>query len=136
MRYRHHQLEYEIDDSWLIEADVVGFQPWRDHYISQPKDDIFLVQIEMVEPSTDRARLRGIFCNDRESGASAKERVVRILQWLRDDCEIEPVKVVRSKAPNFEYKLVAGCHRFHCAHAMGFKTIPAILGFDISDPYA
>jgi len=136
MKYTHHQLEYEIDDSWLIEAGVFGFKPRRDHYRVQPKADVFVIRFESVEPLTERARLRGIFCDDQNSGASAKERVVRILQWLRDDCQVEPVRVVRSKLAEYEYKLVEGCHRFHCAQAMGFKSIPAVLGFDMSDPYA
>lgn len=95
-----------------------------------------MVQIESVEPLAERARLHGIFCDDRNSGEPAKERVVRILQWFRDDSEVEPVKVVRSKLASYEYKLVDGCHRFHCAHAMGFKSVPAVLGFDMNDPYA
>lgn len=136
MKYKHHQLEYEIDDSWLAEAGVVGFKPKREHYLAKPTDNAFLIQIESVEPLTERARLRGIFCNDRKSGESAKDRVVRILEWVREDCEIEPVKVVNSKLAEYEYKLAAGCHRFYCAHAMGFTSIPAVLGFDISDPNA
>jgi hypothetical protein len=136
MKYTHHQLEYEIDDRWLVEASVVGFKPKRDHYCARSNGDVFMVRIEIVEPMTERARLRGIFCDDRNSGASAKERVVRILQWLRDDCEVEPVKVVKSKLDEYEYKLVEGCHRFYCAHAMGFNSVPAVLGFDVSDPYA
>jgi hypothetical protein len=139
MKYTHHQLEYEIDDEWLVEAGVRNFKPKRDYYRAKStgpsQENVFVVLIDSVEPLTKRSRLRGIFCDDKETGDTAKQRVIRILRWFLDDHEIEPVKVVKSKNPDFEYRLVEGCHRFYCANAMGFKSVPATLGFDISDPY-
>jgi hypothetical protein len=136
MKYLHHDLEYEIEDNWLIEAGVVGFTPKTGYYCPQQQDGIFTVRIDSVEPLIERARLRGIFCDDLVSRTPAKERVLRILQWLCIDAEIEPIKVVKSKRAEFEYKLVEGCHRFYCANAMGFESVPAVFGFDMRDPYA
>lgn len=139
MKYTHHKIEYEIDDEWLDEAGVRDLKPNRDCYRAktvQPQTEVFEVLIDSVEPLTERSRLRGFFCDDKETGDSAKKRVIRILRWFREDQEIEPVKVVKSKNPDYEYKLLEGCHRFHCANAMGFKSVPATLGFDINDPFA
>ncbi len=136
MKYLHHDLEFEIDHRWLVEAGVIDFTPTRDCYRFEARGGIFCVQVQSVEPAKERAQSAGIFCDDKTSGRSAKERVVSILQGLRDDCELPPVKVVKSKLPGYDYKLVEGCHRFHCAHALGFVSVPAILGFDMNDPTA
>lgn len=140
MKYLHHQLEYEIDDEWLAEAGVRDFKPSRDCYRASSKaasqGSVFTVPIDSVEPLRERAKLKGIFCDDNETGASAKQRVIQILCWFIADQEVEPVKVVISKNPNYKYKLVDGCHRFHCANAMGFKNVPATMGFDMSELYA
>lgn len=128
MKYRHHNLEYEIDDEWLAEAGAVGFRPNRDSYSAMRVDgEILFIPIASVEPLTERARLKGIFCDDRETCATAKERVIRLLRWFVADEAVEPVKVVTSNNPGYKYKLVEGCHRFHCAHALGFVSVPATL---------
>lgn len=133
MKYQHHQLTYEISDKWLAEADALDFKASRYCYRAKPTNkEIFIIAIDSVEPLTERARVRGIFCDDKEGGASAKDRVVRILRWFVADDEVEPVEVVKSDSKGYKYKLVAGCHRFHCAHAVGFKCVPAIIGFDIT----
>jgi hypothetical protein len=140
MKYTHHQLEYAIDDKWLREAGVEDFKPSRESYRSQsaaPSDaQIFAVPITSVEPLTERSKQRGIFCDDKNTGESAKQRVLRILRWFLSDHEVEPVKVVKSKDPRYEFRLIEGCHRFYCANAMGFKAVPATMGFDINEPHA
>lgn len=140
MLFRHHDLMFEINDEWLTEADVVNFKPDNDNYgIDYEKTisaDVFFVSVNDVEPSHQRAHTRGIFCNDDNTGEFAKARVIRILKWIQSNHRIEPVKVVLSKMGTHKYKLVEGCHRFHCALALGFKGVPATLGFDINDPYA
>lgn len=137
MIYQHHQLSYEINNEWLVEAGALGFKASREFYRAKPIDkEVLIVSIESVEPLTERARIRGIFCDDEAEGVSAKERVVRILRWFVADDEVEPVEIVESDCEGYKYKLVAGCHRFHCAHAVGFKSVPATKGFDINAPYA
>ena len=140
MKYRHHQLEYEIDDSWLAEAGVVDFTPNRDCYLSdytvESMSKIFIVPVNSVAPCLERAKLKGVFCDDKDTGDSAKQRVIRILRWFLEDRAVEPVKVVISKDNQYQYKLVEGCHRFHCAVALGFKNVPAAMGFDMNELYA
>lgn len=133
MKYQHHQLTYEINDDWLAEAGANAFAPSSECYRANPGiKELFLVSIDSVEPLTARAKSIGIFCNDKESGSTARERVVRILRWFVADSEVEPVRVVPLESGSYKYKLVAGCHRFYCAHAVGFKKVPAVIGFDIS----
>lgn len=126
MKYQHHHLMYEIDDEWLAEARADHFVANRDSY--RPKKiekEVFFVPIDSVEPLTERKQRRGIFCDDSESGLTARQRVVSILSGFVADAEIEPVEVVRLECGDFKYRLAAGCHRFHCAHAVGFVSVPA-----------
>jgi hypothetical protein len=140
MKYKHHQLEYEINDEWLHEAGAYDFNPIREHYCTSSDSIngrvVLIVPIDSIEPLTERAHLRGIFCDDHKTGESARQRVVRILRWFLCEHEVEPVKVVHSLNKEYKYKLVEGCHRFYCANAIGFKSVPATLGFDINDPNA
>jgi hypothetical protein len=135
MEYTHHELSYEIDDEWLQEAGAQNFRPERECYRSSPalesRGEVVEVLIGSVEPLTTRAHERGIFCANRKTGESARQRVVRILRLLVSDTEVEPVKVVRTSDGRYLYRLVEGCHRFHCANAMGFKKIPATFGDDL-----
>lgn len=135
MEYTHHELSYEIDDEWLLEAGALKFQATHESYrtasVSPNMGEVFQVLIGSVEPLVERARQRGIFCGNQDTRESARQRVVRILRWLVTDAEIEPVVVVKVSNGRFEYRLFEGCHRFHCANAMGFRSVPATLGPEI-----
>ncbi len=136
MKFQHRCLEFEIDDDWLIEADVIGFRASLESYepscpINETRE-VFSVRFEEVEPLRERARKIGVFCDSVETGETAKKRVMRILVWLRDGTPIDPVKVVRTDEEPFKFKLVEGSHRFHCALALGFTAIPAVLGVDMA----
>lgn len=134
MKYQHHQLEFEIDDSWLAEANMRDFVPPQECYVADqsrfPGSEILVARIGDVSPLIERARIKGIFCDSEDTGDTAKERVMRILHWLRENEPVEPVKVVRLENSAFKFKLVEGAHRFHCALAMGFEFVPAVIGFE------
>lgn len=134
MKYQHHEVEFEIAEEWLVEAGVIDFVPNQDSYepAKNGSEEIFVVRFEEVAPLIERSLRKGIFCDFQETGETAKQRVMRILVWLREDHPIEPVKVVHSQDPRFKFKLVEGCHRFHCALALGFKAVPAMHGFDMA----
>lgn len=133
MKYQHYNLSYEIDDEWLAEAGALGFVASRESFRTSPvHEDLLLVALKAVEPLIIRATSIGIFCDDPETGATARERTVRILRWFVTDAEVEPIKVVPMEGCVYKYRVVAGCHRFYCAHAMGFKRIPAVRGFEIA----
>lgn len=131
MKCSHHELSYEIDDEWLREAGALGFIASRKCYRAKvapgSQGEVIQVCVSSVEPLIERARQRGVFCEDRDTGESARQRVVRILGWFVSDAEVEPVIVERVSGGPYEYRLVSGCHRFHCANAMMFSSVPAFL---------
>lgn len=129
MKYQHHEVSFEIPNSWLVEASVVDFCPPQESYVPAVVGDeeIIFVNFTEFEPLVERSINRGVFCDNHDTGDTAKLRVMRILSWLNDNHPIEPVKVLRSENTAFNFKLVEGSHRFHCALALGFKTIPATM---------
>ncbi len=137
---KHHELEFELPDEWLAEAGLSNPNIAQDSYLPDLESacgkDVFNVPIESVEPLIERAARKGVFCDEEATGETAKQRVLRILRRLKANQKIEPVKVAHSQIPDFSYKLIAGCHRFHCAIALGYKSVPATIGFDINDQYA
>ena len=137
---KHHDLEFELPDEWLNEADLSDPMIMKDCYLPDLEatrgQDVFKVPIDSVEPLTERAAGKGIFCDDDTTGQTAKQRVLRIIKRLKANKRIEPVKVVNSHSPGFSYKLTEGCHRFYCTVALGYKSVPATMGFDINDQYA
>jgi hypothetical protein len=131
MKYVHHQVTYVIDDEWLREAGALGFSANRACYPASVspefEGEVIQVPIASVEPLIERAQQRGVFCENEKSGESARQRVVRILRWFVSDAAVEPVIVEEVSGGPYQYRLVAGCHRFHCANAMGFVSVPAFL---------
>jgi hypothetical protein len=135
MMLHHHDLQIELDDLWWYDAGMTGFVTTEHAYRVAP--DRFNRRMQIV-PINDVGAVRramgvGIFNDDREAGLSARERVIRILQGIRLNDAIPPVEVVRSN-PNhpYPYKLVAGTHRLYCSLAVGFTSIPAVEGYDIT----
>ena len=140
MIFKHHELEFELPDEWLAEAGLFDPIITRDCYLPDLKatrgQDVFNVPIDSVEPLIERAARKGVFCDDNTTGETVKQRVLRILRRLKTNQKIEPVKVVHSRLPGFSYKLSEGCHRFHCAVALGYKSVPATMGLNINDQYS
>ena len=129
MKCKHHSVEFEIPDSWIDEAGMRNFIPnSKCHPADEtkvPGQKIFDVKVDLVEPLIEGAKKKGVFCDSADTGESAKDRVLRILELFKTNQEIEPVKVTASETNDFEYKLTQGSHRFHCAIAMGYKMVPA-----------
>src|ERR1019366_2124835 len=103
MQFSHNGIEYTLDDQWWAEAGMTGFVPsgrsFRAGASTFPDLVPFEVAIDDVQP-LNRKGSHGVF-NDSEPGrqeGTARERVLRILKWLRDDSPIEPVGVVRLPA--------------------------------------
>ena len=134
MIFFHHNLEIELDDEWWTEADMEDFVPkgkaYRVDLDAALGRTIFEIRIDEVRPLKRNSGV-GIFNNNEE--ASAKSRVVSILRGFIADTEIPPVEVIpESSGSDFNYKLVAGAHRFYCSLATGFSHVPAVEGFDIN----
>ncbi|MGD0210765.1 MAG: hypothetical protein ABSC14_07275 [Desulfomonilia bacterium] len=134
MKFHHHDLEIELDDTWWEEADMKSFTPSTNAYYTNIEaadgKEIFTVKIVEVSPVRRNPGV-GIFNNSAE--ATAKDRVISILTGFRTGSAIPPVEVVSEpEGSNFRYKLVHGTHRFYCSLAAGFSHVPAIKGFDIN----
>ena len=90
MQFSHNGIEYTLDDQWWAEAGMTGFVPsgrsFRAGASTFPDLVPFEVAIDDVQP-LNRKGSHGVF-NDSEPGrqeGTARERVLRILKWLRDD---------------------------------------------------
>jgi hypothetical protein len=133
MKFRHHDLEIELDDTWWKEAGMEGFVPPTTAYCVNHEAakgrKVFEVRIDEVR-SVRRNPGIGIF-NDNEE-ASAKDRVVSIFRGFRTGSAIPPVEVaLEPPGSRFRFKLIAGAHRFYCSLAAGFSHVPAMEGFDM-----
>lgn len=138
MEFSHHGLHIVLDDEWWAEAGMAGFTPPSTAYLANPDafpdQPMFEVRIDDIG-LVRRAPGIGIFNDDRETGLSAHDRVVKILRGFRSGALIPPVQVVKAKSgEDYPYKLVAGTHRLYCSLAAGFSHVPVTFGFDITDP--
>ncbi len=136
MKIVHHASEIgELPDEWLAEADMLGFLPMSEAYhvdASGREGKVLSVPILDVAP-VKRSPGVPIFKDDPDTGRTARERVVSILQGFRADAKLPHVQVRRLEPGNeHTYKLTAGAHRFYCSLAVGFSAVPAVEGFDWS----
>ena len=132
MKLKHHELTVLLSDDWWAEAGMVGFKAFSAAYRSDPgafrERRIFEVRIDDIGP-VQRAPNVGIF-NDSPK-ATARERVVSILQGFRSGAAIPPVEVVEAAGSGAHpYKLVHVSHRLYCSLAAGFTHVPAVEGID------
>jgi len=112
---------------------MAGYRPSRTAYRWQPATlPVFEVPIADVAPCW-RELSHSVF-NDNPLEGTARDRVVRILRAFRDDVALPPVELVRAK-PGSEcvFELHHGAHRFYCAVAAGFISVPAT---DVTDELA
>ena len=138
MRFLHCDIEYEIPDEWLAEAEVESFvtngRSYRAGPSPYPELSVEEVAVGEVEPLR-RKGSHGVF-NDNPNDGTAQARVVSILCGFRQDAFIPPIEVARlATGASSKYKLVHGTHRFYCSVAVGFSHVPAVEVTDIwGDP--
>ena len=116
----------------------VGFVPTSSSYSADDTADcgreVFQVAIKEIG-AVQRAPAIPIFNDSRDSGLTARERVVAILRGLRNRAAIPPVEVVpTAEGSAHPFKLTNGTHRLYCSLAAGFSHVPAVIGFDIHAP--
>ena len=137
LKIENENYSFDIEGSWVKEA---GFDPSIINtlcYEVSAKESknrkIVFINISDINP---KIRCEGIpIFNDGEVEGifqTARERTVSILKAIMSNSTLPPVEVVELQPGDFKYKLVHGCHRFHCSIAAGFIHIPAICGFDIN----
>jgi hypothetical protein len=131
----HHDLRIELNDTWWREAAMDGFNPSEPAYrvgLDPFRRTAHLIPIADIGP-VRRSPGVGIFNDDRDSGLTAGERVVRLLRGFRLGEPIPPIEVVGEGVDQgYTYKLTAGTHRLYCSLVVGFTLIPAVKGFDIT----
>jgi len=133
MKINANDISFEIPEEWIEEAGFSSESKGMCHYEYENSETVFLVSIADVFP-----RIRGegvpIFKDGESDGVikTAKERTVSILKAIRLGIPLPPVRVVKVAGDTkYKFKLVEGCHRFHCSIAAGYDKIPADYGFDI-----
>jgi hypothetical protein len=136
MEFTHHGMQIVLSDDWWAEAGMSGFTPSSTASHADPNafpnQRISELRIDDIGPVRSALGV-SIFNDDRDSGISAHDRVVRILRGFRSGDLIPPVEVVKAKpGDDYSYKLVAGTHRLYCSLAAGFSHIPTVEGFDIT----
>jgi hypothetical protein len=138
MNLHHHGMTIVLDDDWWMEAKMSGFTARSSSYrVDETASDrrIFQVAIKDIAP-VRRAPGIPIFNDSHDTGSTARERVVSILNAFRDDAPLPPVEVVKAaKEDDYPFKLTNGAHRLYCSLAAGFTHVPAVFGFDINAPY-
>jgi hypothetical protein len=131
----HHGLRIELPDSWWRESEMDGFSPLEpaSRVARGPSHrTVCLIPIADIGP-VRRSPGVGIFNDDRDSGLTARERVLRLLRGFRLGQPIPPIEVVEEGVDHgWTYKLTAGTHRLYCSLVVGFTLIPAVKGFDIT----
>lgn len=134
MKVNRGGISFEISDDWLAEAGLSPKLADKSHYDYQHSKDTFIVSICEISPSI-RGENVPIF-NDGESDGemkTARERTVSILKAIQSGIPLPPIRVVDLTGDSkYRFKLVEGCHRFHCSIIAGFMKIPAAYGFDIN----
>lgn len=95
MKCNHHQLSFELEDSWLEISNMKLFKPKQLHYnyANQIDDrEVYIVDITDIAPCIQRSILKGVFC-DKNTQLSGKERVVSILKGFRDNSRMQPIEI-------------------------------------------
>lgn len=134
MKLIHHGLEVvELPDEWLDEAGMAGFVRKGSMYSVDTNGcqgkQICEIRIDDVAPVC-RAQGVAIFNNDKETGFTARQRVISIFRGFLSGAMLPPVEIVPLAGDGHKYKLVAGVHRFYCSLAVGFTSVPSVQGFD------
>jgi hypothetical protein len=98
MRFLHRDVEYDLDDTWWVEAGMSGFVPQQPAFRSGPSDiagrSTFELSVGEVRPLR-RKLSHGVFNNSISDGL-AHDRVVRILKGFKAGDAIPPVHVART----------------------------------------
>jgi hypothetical protein len=131
MRIRHHDLDIELEDSWLAEYGASSFRPSSSSYAFAENGDASLLLITDIEPA--RRNLEVPYFNDSaEEGLTAKERVVRILRAFVTGTDLPPVEIAEN-GDGRAFSLTNGVHRLYLSLAVGFTHVPAIRGRRFGD---
>ena len=137
MRFLHNGIEYELPDTWWSEAGMNAFIPHGRSYRLGVSEFPDLIPFEVIMSEVQPLIREGTHSVFKDAGigrreGTARERVLRILGWFREDVPVEPVCVARlSTGTGYRFKLAHGAHRFYCAAAARFSHVQAVEVVDI-----
>ncbi len=121
--------EFEIPDSWWVEAGMPGFTPQRKAYNSTTKATR-VVSLRDIEPPFRFPEY------PKDWRGFDRLRLVSILKGFVTDAQIEPVPLVALPDEEFppspfRFRVCNGLHRFYASVAAGFEGLPSV----ITEPY-
>jgi len=96
MKYQHHEVSFEIPYEWLIEARVVDFSPPQESYVPAVVGDeeIIFVNFTEFKPLVERTIKRGVFCDNHETGDTAK---LRVMVTSKNSTPISPFGIIHGQ---------------------------------------
>ncbi len=120
----NYPCEFEIPDSWLVDAGIDGFAATALAYCATVGAEP--VPLREIEPP-----YRLITCPKDWRGFD-RSRLTAILKKIAANAEIDPVKLLKLPAAEFppppyrySYRVRDGYHRFYASIVVGFECVPA-----------
>ena len=112
MNIRHGELNIELPDEWLMDAEVIELVGKDLKYVVNknvfPRRELFEVCVDDVAP-VQRSAGVSIFNFESETKRTARDRVVSILCAFRSGAELPPVEVVAlPDGKAYRYKRIMG----------------------------
>lgn len=127
MRYRHpkENIEFEIADTWIAAAGVIGFVPTQPAFLAtaDPNWPTILVPISTVRAPWRNTGVIGLH----------EDRTVALLRAYAGRTPVPPLEV-HTPPGQARYDVRDGYHRYFTSIAMGFTMLPVSVRpyFDIN----
>lgn len=121
----HYPCEFEIPDSWLAEAGMMGFNCMTPAFRSTA--DAVLVALTEIEPPYR------LMTHPKDWHGFDQARLVRLLNRIATGAEIDAVPLLELPFVNdysqrpYRYRVRDGYHRFFASVAVGFKCLPGLI---------
>lgn len=89
--------------------------------------NVVQIQIKDIDPTIRNPGVP-IFNTSKDTGKSAKDRVMQILNGFKLESEIPPIELeTLPTGSDYKYKIIDGVHRFYCSARVEFTSVPAIV---------
>jgi hypothetical protein len=111
-----YPIEFEIPDSWLLEAGCILYKPLRLAYLatSDPKWPTVNISIQQIQAPMRDLGITGLH----------KERTISLLGAYLNDNPLPPVEVHELPDRKEYYEVRNGYHRYYTSVAFGFTSLP------------
>jgi hypothetical protein len=106
-----------IPHEWIAAAGLTDFKPDRSSF--RCDEPHVLMRLTDIEPPLRNA---GVTL---DANGFRRDRMMRILEGIRDGASIPPIYVEVSDPGQRPYRVRDGVHRYWASHALGFSCVPA-----------